>query len=256
MSDFEELVARNIANMGSDENLQALSRLWLREVIPYQYAHSFRWLGRPIIQVPQDIVQVQELVWQIRPDLIIETGVAQGGSLILSASMLAMLDMTDAIVERRSFDPAVSQRKVVGIDIDIRAHNRAAIEAHPMASRIQLLEGSSISPDIIGEARRIAAGYQRVMVLLDSNHTHDHVLAELRAYAPLVSVDSYCLVFDTGIEDMPGHYWPDRPWGKGNNPKTAVWEFLKDDSGFEIDMALEHKLQLTSAPNGFLKRVR
>lgn len=199
---------------------------------------------------------MQELIWSIRPDLIIETGIAHGGSLIFSASMLAQLDMCDAIEAGSSFNPKESHRKVLGIDIDIRAHNREAIEAHPMASRIQMIQGSSIAPEIIDQVRQIAAGHSRILVCLDSNHTHEHVLAELEAYAPLASVGSYCVVFDTIVEDLPAEMFPDRPWGPGDNPKTAVWEYLKTHTEFEIDKHINHKLLISVAPDGYLKRVR
>jgi hypothetical protein len=199
---------------------------------------------------------MQELIWSVKPDLIIETGIAHGGSLILSASMLAMLDMCDAIETGKTLDPKVSKRKVLGIDIDIRDHNRAAIEAHPMASRIQLIQGSSISPAIIEQVHAVAANYSRVLVSMDSNHTHDHVLAELQAYAPLTSKDSYCVVFDTVVEDMPKELSFDRPWGPGNNPKTAVWEYLKTHPEFEIDKSIQNKLLISVAPDGYLKRVK
>ena len=198
---------------------------------------------------------MQELIWQIKPDLIIETGIAHGGSLIFSASMLALLDVNEAIVAGVTLDPRHSQRRVLGIDIDIRAHNRAAIEAHPMASRIQTIEGSSIEPDIIKQVHTIAEHYQRILVCLDSNHTHDHVLAELHAYAPLVTPGSYCVVFDTVIEDMPADMFPDRPWGPGNNPKTAVHEYLKTHPEFEIDKGIQHQLLITVAPDGYLRRL-
>lgn len=199
---------------------------------------------------------MQELIWSIRPDLIIETGIAHGGSLIFSASMLAQLDMCDAIEVGSSFNPKESHRKVLGIDIDIRAHNREAIEAHPMASRIQMIQGSSIAPEIIEHVRQIAAGHSRILVCLDSNHTHEHVLAELEAYAPLASVGSYCVVFDTIVEDLPAEMFPDRPWGPGDNPKTAVWQYLKTHPEFEIDKQIDHKLMISVAPDGYLKRVR
>lgn len=202
------------------------------------------------------MVAMQELIWSIKPDLIIETGIAHGGSLILSASIQALLDMCDAIETGETIDPKRSKRKVLGIDIDIRAHNRAAIEAHPMASRIQMIQGSSIDPEIIDRVKSIAAKHPRVLVCLDSNHTHAHVLGELEAYAPLTSVGSYCVVFDTIVEDLPKAMFPDRPWGPGNNPKTAVWEYLKSHPEFEIDKQLEHKLLISVAPDGFLKRVK
>ena len=255
INQFLQDVCDSIVSQGQDHDLQALSRIWLRQISAHKYSHNFSWLGRPIIQVPQDMVAMQELIWQIKPDLIIETGIAHGGSLIFSASMLAQLDLCDAIETGKTLDPKNSQRKILGIDIDIRAHNRAAIEAHPMASRIQMIQGSSIAPEIIEQVRAIAANYSRVLVCLDSNHTHDHALAELQAYAPLASKDSYCVVFDTIIEDLPADMFPDRPWGPGNNPKTAVWEYLKTHPEYEIDKSIQHKLLITVAPDGYLKRV-
>ena len=248
-------VALNIENLGKNLDVQALSRIWSRETNRNGYTYNFSWLGRPIIQYPQDMVGMQELIWQIKPDLIIETGIAHGGSLIFSASMLALLDMCEALEVGQTFDPKTTRRKVLGVDIDIRAHNREAIEAHPMSGYIQMIEGSSISSGVIERVHQIAAIYQRILVCLDSNHTHDHVLAELEAYAPLTSKDSYCVVFDTIVEDMPAGMFPDRPWGPGNNPKTAVWEYLKSHHEFKIDKGIQNKLLITVAPDGYLKRV-
>lgn len=233
-----------------------LFRRFISDTARYKYTYRFTALGRPIIQFPQDMVAMQELIWQIKPDLIIETGIAHGGSLVLSASMLALLDMCEAIESGEKLDPRVSRRKVLGIDIDIRTHNREAIESHPMASRIQMIQGSSIASEIVEQVCLVAANYSRVLVCLDSNHTHDHVLAELQAYAALTSQDSYCVVFDTVIEDMPKEMFPDRPWGPGNNPKTAVWEFLQSHPEFEVDKAIQHKLMITVAPDGYLRRVK
>jgi len=202
------------------------------------------------------MVAMQELIWQTKPDLIIETGIAHGGSLIMNASMLALLDLCEAIESGATLDPRQSRRKVLGIDIDIRAYNRETIEAHPMSSRIKMIEGSSIAPEVVDQVFRVVAGYERVLVCLDSMHTHDHVLAELNAYAPLVTPGSYCVVFDTIIEDMPENMFLDRPWGIGNNPKTAVWEYLKTHPEFEIDSSIQNKLLITVAPDGFLKRVK
>lgn len=252
---FKAEVADNIRRQGADKDVQALSRIWAREIGRYKYTYNFAWMGRPIIQLPQDMVAMQELIWQVRPDVIVETGVAHGGSLIFSASMLALLDMTDAIASGELFDPRVARRKVIGIDIDIRAHNRAEIEAHPMASRIELVQGSSIDPAIVEQVCRGVSEYKTVMVCLDSNHTHEHVLEELKSYAPLVSVGSYCVVFDTLLEDMPAEMFTDRPWGPGNSPKTAVWKYLESQNGFQIDESIPHKLLLTVAPDGFLRRV-
>lgn len=256
MTEFQKEVDERIAGNGMNDVLvQAAHQFMFTSTAP-KYSYNFSWQGRPIIQYPQDIVAMQELVWQTKPDLIIETGIAHGGSLILNASMLALLDMCDAIEAGQSFNPKESKRQVLGIDIDIRAHNRAAIEVHPMASRIRMIQGSSIAPEIIEQVRQVATGYKRILVSLDSNHTHDHVLAELEAYAPLVSKDSYCVVFDTIVEDMPKEMFPDRPWGPGNNPKTAVWAYLKTHPEFEIDKSIQHKLLITVAPEGYLKRVR
>jgi cephalosporin hydroxylase len=252
---FREQIQDNIKGLGDDRDMQDLSRIWLRDTLKHRYTYNFAWQGRPIIQYPQDMVAMQELIWSIKPDLIIETGIAHGGSLIFSASMLAQLDMCDGIEAGTSFNPKESHRKVLGIDIDIRPHNREAIEAHPMASRIQMIQGSSIAPDIIAQVHAVAANYDSVLVCLDSNHTHDHVLAELQAYAHLTTVGSYCCVFDTIVEDLPAEMFPDRPWRPDNNPKTAVWEYLKTHSEFQIDKSIQHKLLITVAPDGYLRRV-
>lgn len=254
---FEREKKENIARMGIDPACSKAAMDFLIMTAPFKYSYNLTWLGRPAIQLAEDMVAMQELIWNIRPDLIIETGVAHGGSLIFSASMLALLDMAEAN-ERgaTAINPKESKRKVLGIDIDIRAHNRAAIEAHPMASRIQMIQGSSIAPDVIEQVRQVAQRYDRILVCLDSNHTHEHVLAELEAYALLTSVGSYCVVFDTIVEDLPADMFPDRLWGPGDNPKTAVWEYLKNHPEFEIDKSIQHKLLITVAPDGFLKRIR
>lgn len=259
MNPYEEFRAQvqvNIKRLAEDAESKALANAWLRSISPHGYPYNFEWLGRPIIQVPQDMVAMQEVIWRVKPDLIIETGIAHGGSLILNASMLALLDVCEAIESDTMLDPSASKRKVLGVDIDIRPQNREAIEAHPMASRIQMIQGSSIAPETVLQVRNAARGFQRVMVSLDSNHTHEHVLAELHAYASLTSVGSYCVVFDTLIEDMPAELFPDRPWGPGDNPKTAVWEFLKSNRDFAIDADIHNKLQITVAPDGYLKRIR
>ena len=256
MIPFKQEVAERLTEIAKNSMLQAAAATFMQASTTPKYSYNWFWQGRPIIQYPQDIMAMQELIWSIKPDLIIETGIAHGGSLIFSASMLALLDMTDAIENDAIFNPKISQRKVLGIDIDIRAHNRTAIEAHPLASRIQMIEGSSVASEIIEQVRHIAAGYSRILVCLDSNHTHEHVLAELAAYAPLTSIGSYCVVFDTIIEDLPADMYPDRPWGPGNNPKAAVWEYLKTHPEFEIDKHIQHKLLITVAPDGFLKRIK
>jgi len=225
MNEFAKEVAGRIAANGSNATLMDTAHQFTMASTLPKYSYNYSALGRPIIQYPQDMVAIQELIWKTKPDLIIETGIAHGGSLIMSASMLALLDMCDAIQSDATLSPRGSRRKVLGIDIDIRAPNRAEIEAHPMASRIHMIQGSSIAPEIVDQVRQAAKGYERILVCLDSNHTHAHVLAELQAYAPLTSVGSYCVVFDTIVEDMPADMFPDRPWGPGDNPKTAVWEY-------------------------------
>jgi len=246
MKTFEqEVKERTIAN-GENANLRADATAFMKSSLGPQYSYNFSWLGRPIIQYPQDLVAMQEIIWSVQPDLIIETGIAHGGSLIFSASML----------ELNAACGGPQNAEVLGIDIDIRAHNREAIEAHPMFKRISMIQGSSIAPDIIDQVKAKAVGKQRILVCLDSNHTHDHVLAELEAYAELTTVGSYCVVFDTVVEDTADCCPSDRPWGKGNNPKTAVWEYLKTHPEFEIDKNIDYKLLISVAPDGYLKRVR
>lgn len=256
MTSYNDEVIKNIDYIARDKDFLGLSNIWIRESIMHNYAYNFSWLGRPIMQVPQDIYVIQELIWNIKPDLVIETGIAHGGSLIMSASMLALLDYCEAIKQETTLDPQKSRRKVLGIDIDIRLHNRTAINTHPMAHFIDMIEGSSIDPDIAEQVTMIANGYKKILVFLDSDHTHDHVLAELKIYAPLTSIGSYCVVWDTGIEDLPEHFCSNRPWGKGNNPKTAIYEYLKSTDYFEIDKTIEHKLVITASTDGFLRRIK
>ncbi|KQP08317.1 cephalosporin hydroxylase family protein [Pseudorhodoferax sp. Leaf265] len=239
-ADYRQEKQQRIAGFADDAEFRALSERWRAMALERKYMNNFSWLGRPMIQLPMDAMAMQEIIWAVKPDLIVETGVAHGGSVVLSASMLQLL----------------GHGEVLGVDIEIRPHNRQAIESHPMAHRIRLVEGSSTAPEVVAQVRAAAAGKQRVLVFLDSNHTHEHVLAELNAYADLVSVGSYCVVFDTFVEDMPDDYvWTERPWGKGNNPKTAVWEYLRSHPEFQIDKSVEDKLLVTSAPDGFLRRV-
>jgi cephalosporin hydroxylase len=242
---FKHECSQEIAIQGNDLSLVCASKEFLKLANPYKYSYHFEWMGRPIIQYPQDMIAMQELIWSIQPDLIIETGIAHGGSLIFSASML----------ELNAICGGSQDAEVLGLDIDIRAHNREAIESHPMFRRISMIQGSSIAPEIIQQVKAKADGKQKILVFLDSNHTHDHVLAELEAYALMTSVGSYCVVFDTAIEDLPADIFGDRPWGVGNNPKTAVWEYLKTHPEFEIDKSIQHKLLITVAPDGYLKRI-
>lgn len=256
---YQQDMANRVATYRSNAGLQTAARSFFDQIGigKADYVYNFTWLGVPILQIPQDLQAMQEIVWHVKPDLIIETGVAWGGSLMFTASLLAILEACGEI----------EQGRVLGIDIEIRPHNKEAIKAHPLSKKITLLEGSSIGDAMTKQVHAIAAQHKRVLVCLDSNHTHDHVLAELEAYAPLVSSGSYCLVGDTIIEDAPASMTAKRPWGKGNSPKTAVWEYIRrlNDEGrmdragdalrFEIDHRIEDKIVLTGSPDGFLKRV-
>jgi len=246
MSEFDQEIRARVRGMTDDAALAGSAQAFLAQSIASKYSYNFHWLGRPIIQYPQDIVAMQELIWSLQPELIVETGIAHGGSLIFSASML----------ELNAACGGPADARVVGIDIDIRAHNRSAIEAHPLFRRITMLEGSSIAPAVVAEVRALASGRKSVLVCLDSNHSHAHVLAELEAYAPLATVGSYCVVFDTVVEDLPKSLSGDRPWGPGDNPKTAVREYLASHPEFVVDRAIDHKLLIGVAPEGYLRRVR
>jgi cephalosporin hydroxylase len=202
------------------------------------YSYNFDWLGLPIIQLPQDMVAIQEVIWKTKPDIIIETGVARGGSLMLSASILQLIN---------------GNGKVIGIDIDLREHNKKAILSHPLSHRIQLIEGSSTDSSTIDAVKKLIEPDQKVMIILDSNHTHEHVFNELNLYQDLVSAGCYLIVMDTVIDEMPDNYFPQKPWGKANNPKTAVHEFLKTSKRFAIDKEIQNKLVISVAPDGYLK---
>jgi len=239
--DREKLIKLN----GENEVLKKTAHDFLEKSAESDYSYNFSWMGRPIIQYPQDIVAMQEIIWDVKPDLIIETGIAHGGSLIFSASMLTLLEACGEI----------EKGEVLGIDIDIREHNKKAIEDHPMSQKITMFQGSSIDDEMIAKVYEFAKKGKKILVCLDSNHTHDHVLDELKAYAHLASIGSYCCVFDTLIEDMPEGFY-DRPWDKGNNAKTAVWEYLKENDDFVIDKDIENKILITVAPDGYLKRIK
>ncbi len=241
IEEFKKEVESNIKNQGLDKTLLTDTKNFIASSIKSKYSYNFTWMGRPIIQYPQDMIAMQELIWDIKPDLIIETGIAHGGSLIFYASILEL----------------IGKGEVVGIDIDIREHNRKEIEAHPMAKRIKMIQGSSIDSDTVEKVKGLANGKKTVLVALDSNHTHDHVLQELKLYAGLTSIGSYCVVFDTVVEDLPkGMYGNNRPWDTGNNPKTAVFEFLKTNSDFVIDKRIDNKILISVAPDGYLKRIK
>lgn len=241
IAEFQREIQDNIRAMDRDAAFKALSREWFDASVRHKYSYNFSWMGRPIIQHPQDIVAMQEIIWKVQPDLIVETGIAHGGSLIFHASMLELLG---------------GDRQVLGVDIEVRPHNRQAIEAHPMFRRITMLEGSSVDPAIFSQVQAFAGKYNNILVILDSNHSHDHVLAELNLYAQLVKKGGYLVVLDTVVEDMDQALIGNRPWSKGNSPKTAVWEFLKRNDRFEIDRDFEAKLVFTSAPDGWLKCVK
>ena len=246
--DHAERVKNNVSNLIDNKLFAELSKEWFEQSIKAEYSYNFEWLGRPLIQYPTDLVGMQEVFFKTKPDLVIETGIAHGGSLIFSASMMALMDICDGVSEMES------ARHVIGVDIDIKPHNRRAIEEHPLFSRITLLEGSSVDQSLFSELSDIAKNYKRIMVILDSNHTHDHVLEELRMYSELVSVGNYCIVMDTVIETSPIAALADRPWTVGNNPMTAVKQFLAEGSNFAVDKEIEYKLSVTVAPNGWLRR--
>ncbi|MFO0948649.1 MAG: cephalosporin hydroxylase family protein [Planctomycetota bacterium] len=235
---FLDSLPDQLRSLNADSPLHAISKLWLIEATRAKYAYQLTWMDRPIIQLPQDMVAMQEIIWRTRPEVIVETGVAHGGSLVYYASLLELIG---------------GDGFVVGVDIEIRAHNRKAIESHPMKPRIRLIEGSSIDPTVVARVHEVCKDKSRVLVILDSMHTHDHVVAELEAYSPLVRKDGYLAVFDTAIEDVPDDCFPDRPWGVGNNPKTAVHAFLKRNTRFRIDKDIESKLMITVAPDGYLR---
>ncbi|MBX7190663.1 MAG: cephalosporin hydroxylase family protein [Sandaracinaceae bacterium] len=242
IKEFELERAEAIAAMAKDEELKQKSLEWMLHADKYKYTYNYRWLGRPIIKFPSDILLMQELLWDVKPDLVIETGIAHGGSIIFSASMLELLG---------------GEGEVLAIDIDIRKHNRAEIEKHPMSKRIRMIEGSSVSEETMAKVREAASKKKNVMVFLDSLHTHDHVLRELELYAPLVSVGSYLVLPDTFIEYFPrGYYSANRPWDVGNNPMTALRAWLPQHPEFEIDHARMDKLMITEAFDGYLRRVR
>ena len=254
---FSAECAKEIYEQGQNEALKSATRDWLHESAKHNYSYHFEWLGRPIIQYPQDIVGTQQLIWNVQPDLIIETGIARGGSLIFYASILELIAQCGG----------PSHAKVLGIDIDIRAHNKAAILGHQMSKRIDMIEGSSVDTEIVEQVKKYSKAANKIMVFLDSNHTHEHVLKELQFYAPLVSQGSYAIVFDTVVEDLDPALFENRPWEKGNNPKTAVHEFLREvdeenvlaEDGsrlnFMVDEDIEKQLLITVAPSGFLKRI-
>jgi cephalosporin hydroxylase len=246
MNSFDKEVKERIEANGKNERLIISAFEFMKASTEPKYSYNFKWLGRPIIQYPQDIIALQEIIFETKPDLIIETGIAHGGSIIFSASML----------ELNALCGGPQDAEVIGIDIEIRQHNRETIENHPMFNRITMLEGSSTAPEIVRQVKAKVLNKKSAMVILDSLHTHEHVLEELNVYAPLVTVGNYCVVFDTIIEDLPDDMFSDRPWDSANNPQTAVNEFLKKNNYFEIDHNIYSKLLITVAPKGYLRRLR
>ncbi len=241
IKDFVEERELRIKSNAENEELLTASKQFNDASNAAQYSYNFSWMGRPIIQYPQDMIAMQEIIWRIKPDLIIETGIAHGGSLIYYASLLEL----------------IGSGEVLGIDIDIREHNRKEIESHPMFKRIKMIQGSSIDETTINQVKEYAEGKNKIIVVLDSNHTHDHVIKELKLYSPLVSLNSYIVVFDTIVEDLPeGYFSQARPWGIGNNPKTAAQEFLKNNEDFIVDKTIDNKLLISVAPSGYLKRIK
>ena len=229
-----------LKKMGDDPEVRAAWKRAFDLIAPYRYAYNWSWLGRPAIQFPQDMIALQEIIWRTRPEVIVETGIAHGGSLVFSASMLALLG---------------GEREALGIDIEIRPHNRAAIEAHPLASRITMFEGSSVDEDLAACVRGRVGG-RSAMVVLDSNHTADHVARELALYSPLVHAGFFLVVMDTAVEYADPASIVDRPWGPGNNPMTAVDAFLAREPRFVVDEEYDAKLLFTVAPRGYLRATR
>jgi cephalosporin hydroxylase len=228
----------------SPEAFSLLNRHWVRVGWSLKYSYGFAWLGRPVIQLPEDLMRIQELIHRVEPDVIVETGVAHGGSLIFYAGLCKALD----------------RGRVIGVDIEIRPHNRVAIEAHPLSSFITLIEGSSTDPEVVESVKRQIGTNERVLVILDSNHTKAHVLAELAAYGPFVSPDSYIVVADgimADLSDCPGGK-PEWAW---DNPTEAAMEFASADPRFELEeppFPFNEGLideRVTYWPSGFLRRL-
>ena len=230
-----------IVNNSLNKELQNAKSLFNLHSNNAKYSYNFSWMGRPIIAYPQDMIAMQEIIWDVQPDLIIEAGIAHGGSLVYYASLLELIG---------------GDGMVLGLDIDIRDHNRVLIENHPMKKRIQMIQGDSTSEAVANQVFQIAKSKNKILVCLDSNHTHEHVSKELQLYAELTSIGSYCVVFDTIVEYLPSDYLPGgRPWNPGNNPKTAVDEFLCKNPNFEIDHTIDNKILISVAPGGYLRRV-
>ena len=236
LSDRKEL----IGGMAKDQEVAARNLDLLVASDKNGYSYMWDWLGVPIIQMPADIVAMQEIIWKTRPDVIVETGIARGGSAILHTSLL-----------RLTGKPG----KVIAVDIDIRAHNRETIESHPLGDGVTLIEGSSVDPVIIDKIRSLIPADSRVMVVLDSDHTHSHVLAELQLYSQFVTPGMYLIAADTFVEELPVQLHRPREWGPGDNPKTAVDSFLASAPDFKLDADLAAKMLMSSSAAGYLRRI-
>lgn len=263
-TEHQIFVEKNTSEMEHDASYFETNQAYLEYLLSKNYQYNFEWFGRPIIQIPQDIYAIQEMIWQTRPDLVIECGVAHGGSIVLAASLMAQLDMLDALEHSLDAEEYTVRKKrhVIGIDVEIRPHNRSAMDVHQLKKYWTLIENSSTDRKVVELVRNSTKSYNRIMVMLDSNHTHEHVLQELKAYAPLVSKDCYLVVWDSGIEDLSEEANKSveklRPWGKGNNPKTAMLEYLESldekNISFEINRALRAKIGISAASDAFLLR--
>ncbi len=240
METFYQQKRANIRLLGADHDIRDLTKAWFRGVSKHRYSYHFSWLGIPVIQFPQDLVAMQEIIWSVKPDAIIETGVAHGGSLVFHASMLELIG-GDGIV--------------IGVDVEIRSHNRRAIEAHSLSKRVKLVEGSSIDTETIVQVEDLLLGKKNPLVILDSNHSSAHVMAELDLYQRFVKRGSYLVVLDTIIDEMPEEFSDGKPWGPGRGPKAAVHQFLRKTERFVIDKEYNDKLLVSVAPDGFLRCV-
>jgi cephalosporin hydroxylase len=229
--------------LASDEAFSAITKVWLRCGWDKKYTYGFSWFGRPVIQLPEDIVRMQELVYSIQPDVIVETGVAHGGSLVFYASLMK----------------AMGKGAVIGVDVEIRKHNRTAIESHPLSPLITLIEGSSVDPLIVSKVQSAVAG-KKCLVVLDSNHTKSHVLAELDAYAPLVPVGSYIVAMDGIMSELEGAPRSKPGWSR-DNPKVATEEFVARNKSFRIvepEFPFNEgtvKQRVTYCPGAFVVRI-
>lgn len=233
---------KDILRMYADKYFSSLSLKWIKESIKYKYNYNFTWMGRPIIKYPNDMVVIQEIFWKVKPNLVIETGIAHGGSVIFSASLLKMM--------------GIKKFKVIGVDIDIRKHNLKEILRHPMKKFIKLIEGSSTDKKVLNTVTNYVKKYKKILVILDSNHIHKHVLEELNLYSKFVTKNSYIILPDTYIEFLPNNTFPDRPWGKGNNPFSALKVFLKNNKNFKVDEIFSKKTMITEAFSGFIKKIK